>query len=346
MDILIPSFSGLGNSILLSPMIQTILKELPEAKITVLGDDKYSALSILSGISDIKTIDQKDANLKKVMDAFEVILLPRLTSNKAFYEQAMKLHKHKKIIGHFPFFKINETTSPIMRARSLKELLKPITWSPVVVGRHEIDLNLDLAQLLINRSILPSKDTKIGINPKEDDLKKFGLSSFSYICLQPSAANGNPTPKRWSIKNFEQLKNELSFKIPNLKIVLLGDPGDLEVAKAITPSANLVNLIGQTDLQELVSILGFARVSVCHDSGIGHICSALTVPSIVLWGPTDFSRTRPIGNNIQYAISRSHFSEMYGFRLSERESYINSPNGEAMEGISVDTIINMIESIL
>jgi ADP-heptose:LPS heptosyltransferase len=346
MDILIPSYSGLGNSILLSPMIQTITNEIPKSNITIFGEDKYGALSILEGISGIKIIDAKDVSLNEVIGRSEVILLPRLTWSKDFYNLSLKKIKEKRVIGHYPFFKLNQGLSPLKKIRNLKALLKSVEWSPITVGRHEIDLNLDLAQLLANRPISPIRQTKIGKIPRLVDIEKFNLRVGNYICVQPSAANGKPTPKRWNIKNFELLKNELLLKFPNLEIVLLGDPGDLEVTKSLTPNPKLINLIGKTNLQEVVSILGFARVCICHDSGIGHICSALSVPTFVLWGPTDFSRTRPIGSNIQYLISQNNFSEMFGFQIDEMDSFRRSPNGEAMEGISVLDVLRKIGSRL
>src|SRR5690606_22353666 len=53
---------------------------------------------------------------------------------------------------------------------------------------------------------------------------------------------------------------------------------------------------GKTDLKELLAILATARFCIGPDSGAGHICGALGVPYVSLFGPTAPLRTAPFGS--------------------------------------------------
>jgi ADP-heptose:LPS heptosyltransferase len=45
-------------------------------------------------------------------------------------------------------------------------------------------------------------------------------------------------------------------------------------------------LAGRTDLHELAAVVGAAGRVVCGDTGVGHLATALGVPSVLLFGPT------------------------------------------------------------
>ena len=46
MNILISEFTGLGNSIMIVPLIHNLKKKIPTAKITLIGDNRYGGLDV------------------------------------------------------------------------------------------------------------------------------------------------------------------------------------------------------------------------------------------------------------------------------------------------------------
>ncbi len=84
----------------------------------------------------------------------------------------------------------------------------------------------------------------------------------------------------------------------NDTVILVGDGKSVELANrlvALNPS-RIVSTAGAVSLAGLVSILRRCRVVVGPDSGPGHICAALSVPFVGIFGPTDPSITAPAGN--------------------------------------------------
>jgi heptosyltransferase II len=96
---------------------------------------------------------------------------------------------------------------------------------------------------------------------------------------------------------------ELAKRMPEERIVLLGDDDEAETGKAIAASApnHFINLIGKTTLQEAVSIVAQARLVVSNDSGLMHLAGFLGTPVVAIFGSTSPMWTRPLGDKARIA---------------------------------------------
>jgi lipopolysaccharide heptosyltransferase II len=116
--------------------------------------------------------------------------------------------------------------------------------------------------------------------------------------------------KNWMGQGYQGVASELLKQ--GVGVVLLGDksqsalaeqlaqafsntePPGAEVRKAGTPQ--VVNVLGKTSLEDLVSLLEHAEAAVGPDSGPGHIAAAVGTPYIGIFGATSPERTAPVGN--------------------------------------------------
>ena len=128
------------------------------------------------------------------------------------------------------------------------------------------------------------------------------------IGIAPGAAFGHA--KRWPSDRFADLIAMLRQE-RGATCVLVGSAGDRDAGYAIESSLgskagaglsgwarpNMVNLIGRTDLLELVGVLASCRAVVSNDSGAMHVAAALGLPVTAVFGPTDERVTRPLGNH-------------------------------------------------
>jgi len=55
------------------------------------------------------------------------------------------------------------------------------------------------------------------------------------------------------------------------------------------------NFAGETSLREFIDMTAACHLFLTNDSGAMHIASALSVPSVTVFGPTDESATGPLG---------------------------------------------------
>jgi ADP-heptose:LPS heptosyltransferase len=73
------------------------------------------------------------------------------------------------------------------------------------------------------------------------------------------------------------------------QVVITGGADERGLARAVAARAGLpetVVLAGRTDLHDLAAVVGAAGRVVCGDTGVGHLATALGVPSVLLFGPT------------------------------------------------------------
>lgn len=106
--------------------------------------------------------------------------------------------------------------------------------------------------------------------------------------------------KRWGADNYAGLAQLLRQQ--GLKVAIVGGPdemGECEKIAATGDSEWLLNLCGKTQIVDIVPLARQARLIVGNDTGTAHVASASDRPMLVLCGPTDPRRVKPIGENVE-----------------------------------------------
>lgn len=103
--------------------------------------------------------------------------------------------------------------------------------------------------------------------------------------------------KRWPTQHFAALVEPLKAQ-RGLTTVIAGGPDVLPIANEILasfPSGGLINVVGKTNLQQLVALLDGASLVIANDTGPMHIAAAMNKPLVTMFGPTNPVRTGPYG---------------------------------------------------
>lgn len=130
-----------------------------------------------------------------------------------------------------------------------------------------------------------------------------GLRDATIVGFAPGAAYGYA--KRWPTKYVADVIATLASR-EGITCVLFGASGDVsagrEIESALASRAlapgRLVNLIGRTDLRQLIGLLARCRAFVTNDSGSMHLAAALGTPVVATFGPTDERATSPRGSAV------------------------------------------------
>lgn len=127
--------------------------------------------------------------------------------------------------------------------------------------------------------------------------RQHGLSDGDYVVLLPGAAAAHPL-KRWGTQHFSELAQRLHRQgMP--KIVLIGGPDEVDVCAEIAAVGDyVVNLNGQLQLLDIAPLCAGAAATIGNDTGTAHFASAAGRPLLVLCGPTDPRRVKPIGPGV------------------------------------------------
>ena len=102
--------------------------------------------------------------------------------------------------------------------------------------------------------------------------------------------------KRWPAESFAHLIE--ACRADDLPTVLVGGPAAADRAAGAEVAAtggNFVDLIGETNVRELVALIRMASVHVGGDTGSTHIAAAVGTPAIGLYSITRPKRSCPYG---------------------------------------------------
>jgi heptosyltransferase-2 len=133
-------------------------------------------------------------------------------------------------------------------------------------------------------------------------LERFGLGGdVPYVALCPGAEFG--PAKRWPEKHYAAVASAMIEQ--GWRVALFGSGKDRVVTEGIIhllpPGRRdrVVDLAGQTRLEEAVDLLSAAAVVVSNDSGLMHIAAAVGVPLVVVYGSTSPGFTPPLSERVQ-----------------------------------------------
>jgi heptosyltransferase-2 len=112
------------------------------------------------------------------------------------------------------------------------------------------------------------------------------------IGVSPGAAFGSA--KRWLPERFAEVASRLAEKC-GASVAVFGSASEQELCGEVARAAAGVSFAGQTTLSEFIELTAACRLFLTNDSGAMHIASALGVPTLTVFGPTNEKATGPLG---------------------------------------------------
>jgi heptosyltransferase I len=116
------------------------------------------------------------------------------------------------------------------------------------------------------------------------------------LVISPCSSQRSRNYRNWSPENYAAAAGHARQKF-NCRIILTGGNSETELQYGKTISRlcdpDLVNLIGKTNLKQLLAILDRAAALLCPDSGPAHMATAVQTPVIGLYATSNPDRTGP-----------------------------------------------------
>ena len=130
----------------------------------------------------------------------------------------------------------------------------------------------------------------------------------AYPALQPThrriILNANASDlvavRRWLDDNWVELARRLLINPENV-IILTGAPDEVAHSQRFAATLNherVINMAGQTTLEELIDLYNASDLLITNDSGPGHFASTADIDVIVLFGPETPRIYGPLGDRI------------------------------------------------
>ncbi len=127
-----------------------------------------------------------------------------------------------------------------------------------------------------------------------EQFRVLGLRAEAVIGVSPGAAYGSA--KRWLPDRFAAAAAALAGEW-DAEVALFGSAAERGICEKIAAriGRRAFNLAGRTSLGAFIDLAAACAAFLTNDSGAMHIASAVGVPTVAVFGPTDESATGPCG---------------------------------------------------
>ena len=290
--IFVKGLNWVGDAIMGTPAISLLRETWPEAKITLMARPWVAAI------------------YEHNPDIDELLIHDDATSWREFYKAVRKVRKGRFQLGlALP----NSIRSALLlrwggvlkgvgygigARRTL--LTQPITLDPHLLETHQVYYYLHLVEQLTEKKVkAPRLVLKAGeIERQEIDrmLTSRGLDlGRPMVGLAPGSINSNA--KRWPAERYGELVGRLATGL-NADIVLLGSESERDVLTRVESNckASVHNFCGQMGLGQAIALNERLDGLICNDSGAMHMAAALGVPTVAVFGPTEWDTTYPFSD--------------------------------------------------
>jgi heptosyltransferase-2 len=164
----------------------------------------------------------------------------------------------------------------------------------------------------------------------------------SIVVFAPGAAYG--TAKRWLPAYVARVMAELARQ-HSITCVMVGSAADRETTTQISRAlpvditSRVLDLTGQTTLEQLAGLLRLARACVANDSGAMHLAAAIGTVLVVPFGPTNEFETAPLTRQGCFAKVLTH--PVWCRPCMLRECPIDH---RCMKGITPERVLDVLNS--
>lgn len=296
-SILLTRVDGLGDLVLLSPLVREIRALWPKAHITLVVDQRFTSfVEQCPYVNEVIGFNERGSKYARLFSGparayklskqrlwqrkFDLAISPRwdLDTRHAAVLNFLSLPTY-----HFGF---SETVSRRKRAlnRSLDTLFTHVIASKPGV-RHEIERNAEvLAALGGNPARVHTPE--IWLSDSDRSYARQVLAKYGITSRQPLIALGigaTEAKRRWPIERFSALAEWL-VETYGAKILVVGDSVDACTAEHMRPilGTAMINQAGVCTVRQSASLMPFCNAFIGNDSGPMHLAAAAGIPVIEL----------------------------------------------------------------
>jgi len=342
--ILTISLSGIGNTILFTPFLNSLRKNFPNAKIDFLTLNQAMADVILGSnlVDNIFILPKNPFKiLKKILQLrkkhydYSITAFP---SNRWQFNVLAFLIGAKNRVTH---------SYKCCRWKTLSFLQnRKIT---AIEGIHDVEQNMNLLDIFGIR--IEKEERKLLFHISDEDkrfaekfLKENRLEEDFLVGIHPGCKRSTRY-RRWPKQRFVELINTLTRKNNN-KVLLFAGPDEVEEVKWIYEKVEedeKIFLVEERSLKKVAALIEKCRIFICTDSGLGHIAATLKVPTFAIFGPSRPSRTRPYGKYGHYISLNLLCSPCLKYPFYSTSSKINcEKNFECLKSLKANKVLKAI----
>jgi ADP-heptose:LPS heptosyltransferase len=298
--IVISKYVGLGSIIQATPLIQTLRKNFPDARIIFLTTEgnrvllehvpEVNSIITVSDKSFFKVLGTSFAALKQLWK-----LKPGLFIDLEFYSNYSSI-----------MTTLSRATNRLGFYREGKSYRKGV-YNYLVPFSVEVPISLSYLQFAekVNcKEKITSLKINVNISHMDSIQKKLEFSpDHKYIVVNPNASDLR-LERRWPKENFVKILSALLNKNKSRAVILIGSKDEApyveEIYRALPKNDLLINSAGKISLAELITLIANAGLMLTNDTGPMHMAFATRTKTVSLFGPCSPKQYGGTDNSITF----------------------------------------------
>jgi ADP-heptose:LPS heptosyltransferase len=302
MKILVIAMSGIGDTLIATPLFDELRANFPDAQIDALVM-WAGAKDLLEGNPHVGRVWQKNFIKEGVLKGFAYLLKLR----RERYDISLNAHTQ----GRLAYRVIAAIVGAKLRVGHAYENTRG--WERVLIHKtvpedysvHSIENNNRLLPLVGARVKLPSHEMKLVLAPPEEQwanefMANNRLADRKILGVHVgSGGTKNLALKRWPLDHWISLLKKLAASHPQLAVLLFGGPEEKEAHARIrreVPDANLFTPESK-NLRQAAALMKHCQAFLSVDTALMHLAAAMKAPNqIVIEAPTLNATNLPYGN--------------------------------------------------
>jgi lipopolysaccharide heptosyltransferase II len=314
---------GIGDAVLLVPVLGQLQKVFPSARIEVLAERRNSRVfALCPEIDRVLCYDRPQELWTALRSRYDVVIdseqWHRLSAIVArMIRSQVKIgygtNERKRLFTHSIGYSHEN-----YEVDSFFELLKPLGIEPP-------------------STILSPFLTVPAVDQRAADKILGKLQEKPFVVLFPGASI---VERCWGDEKFHQLANRVLGE--GFAVIVVGGKEDVVSGSAIAEGLSVLNLTGKTSLCETAGLLNRSKLLVSGDSGVLHIGVGLGIPTVSLFGPGISEKWAPRG--------KGHIVINHKLPCSPCTRFGTTPpcpiGAKCIQDISVDEVFTAAQKLL
>lgn len=276
-NILIVNVQGMGDILMLTPLIKSLAKS--SKKVDILLKGKLQEIVLKNNKSINKTIQFEGLKTVKKINKkkYDLIYLSQGSGAKSGLLYLLLRAKNKashinNLGGFWTSFRSNIRMKKTAKLHRVEEHLKLAKFLGLKIKEKSYEFNI-------------SKEAE---KKAKEILKKHKLTNKKIIGIHPGGDSSNPE-KRFPIEKYISFSNSLKKE----KAIFFIGPDEKELESILRKAKQTVI---KTDIETIAALLKKCEYVLQSDSGLGHLAAAVGTKTKTIVGATNWLRTKPYGS--------------------------------------------------
>lgn len=341
--ILIYATIGIGDMVMFTPSLKAVRKRFPKAHIAIITGQSECE-DVITGshlVDEIMHIEHSHWNTLELSyqikkRRFDLLISPYLCRSKHL--------NNLTLLSGIPY-RAGHSSSPDWK--NVNDYLFNIQV-PAISGVHESIKGQMLAEALhcedfdnqplfyINKESTFFAD-QFFINHK--------LNGKWVLAVQVGIVESQSW-KEWSLHKLAQTCDRL-LENDQIKIIVFGAASHHLAVEELLHHMRRTPIIvaGKTTLKQSAALIKKCHATLCNDTGLMHISSAVGVPVIAVFGPTDPKWTGPMGTGHTIVRKDLPCSPCYDKMTLSADAALNCEHHNCLNMISVEDILTAVAQL-